>query len=55
MLHKTQGEEVQTGDLLFELFTDNESKIEGAKSDIENATTIVNQSQRRPIVLKELR
>lgn len=55
VLHKTQGEKVQSGDLLFELFTDNESKIEGARSDVENATTIGNQSQSRPIVLKELR
>lgn len=55
VLHKTQGDLVKTGELLFEIFTDTESKIEGAKLDIQNAATIAERSERRPIILKELR
>jgi thymidine phosphorylase len=55
VLHKTQGEQVKTGELLCEIFTDTESKIEGAKLDIQNAATIAESSERRPIILKELR
>ena len=55
VLHKTQGEQIKTGELLCEIFTDTESKIEGAKLDIQNAATIAESSERRPIILKELR
>lgn len=55
VLHKTQGQEVSSGDLLAELFTDTPEKIEAAKLDFKNATSIVKHSQRMPIVLKELR
>lgn len=55
VLHKTQGDEVKSGDLLAELFTDSAEKMEGSKLDMENAANIVQHSERKPIVLRELR
>lgn len=55
VLHKTQGDEVRSGDLLAELFTDSAEKMEGSKLDMENAANIVQHSERKPIVLRELR
>lgn len=55
VLHKTQGEQVKSGDLLCELFTDTEQKMDGAKQDIDKAAKIVGKAERKPIVLKELR
>jgi len=55
VLHKTQGEKVSSGDLLAELHTDTEEKIQGAKQDMAKATKIESESSRMPIILKELR
>jgi thymidine phosphorylase len=55
ILNKTQGEKVAKGELLGELFTDTESKIEGAKVDFESAVEIAKEASRMPIILKELR
>jgi thymidine phosphorylase len=55
ILNKTQGDRVSKGDLLGELFTDTESKIEGAKMDFEKAVEIAKEASRMPIILKELR
>ena len=55
ILNKTQGEKVAKGELLGELFTDTESKIEAAKMDFEKAVEIVGEASRKPIILKELR
>ena len=55
ILNKTQGDRVSKGDLLGELFTDTESKMEGAKVDFEKAVEIGQEANRKPIILKELR
>ena len=55
VLHKTQGDEVKSGDILAELFTESAEKMEGSKLDMENAANIVQHSERKPIVLRELR
>ena len=55
ILNKTQGDRVSKGDLLGELFTDTESKMEGAKVDFEKAVEIGQVANRKPIILKELR
>ncbi len=54
ILNKTQGDRVSKGDLLGELFTDTESKMEGAKVDFEKAVEIGQEANRKPIILKEL-
>ena len=55
ILHKTQGEKVSKGDLLAELFTDTESKIDGAKQDMLKAVRVDEEATRNSIILKELR
>ena len=55
VLNKTQGEWVGQGEIICELFTDTEQKIEGAKMDIAKAVEIGEQVKRKPIILKEMR
>jgi thymidine phosphorylase len=54
-LNKTQGQWVSKGEIICELFTDTEQKIEGAKMDIAKAVEIGEQIKRKPIILKEMR
>ncbi len=55
VLNKTQGEWVSKGELICELFTDAEQKIEGATMDIAQAVEIGEKIERKPIILKEMR
>ena len=55
VLNKVQGDWVGKGEVICELFTDTEQKLEGAKMDIAKAVEIGGQIKRKPIILKEMR